>query len=141
MRRQENCSFASRSIGLCVGAYKCAVLRGLFIISFSFFCLYVANCLLCRFLHLAVTFRKYTQGGSKPMTFLRRFAFQIINFQSTKQRNPTCGYFAVMRSYFISQSMIAYFFFPLLSPLLSFQLVILSPQLNDTNCLLNLCLL
>jgi len=26
VRRQENCSFASWSIGLCVGACKCAVL-------------------------------------------------------------------------------------------------------------------
>ena len=34
------------------------------------------------------------------MNFLRRFAFQNFNFLSTKQRTPTCGYFAVMRSVF-----------------------------------------
>ena len=34
-------------------------------------------CLLC-LLNLHITIRKYTQGWSFPMNFLRRFAFQIL---------------------------------------------------------------
>ena len=56
-------------------------------------------CLLCR-PNLAHNGGGYTQGGSEPVNFLRRAAFQFTNFLSTKHRNPTCWVAEVMGAVF-----------------------------------------
>lgn len=93
MRWQENSSFANIGLqGLLAAVCKYAVLcGGLFILLFFLICLYAPNCLLCRFLHLAVTclytqqLRLYHQfGWLNTSNNITKF-LQTSNY--TKQKN------------------------------------------------------
>ena len=53
---------------------------------------------------LALTSRKYTQGGIWPLNFLNSIVFKFTTFLSTKHRNPTCGYLSVVGRILVRQN-------------------------------------